>query len=336
MAEIGGGRYYNGANLDEIPEIFVEETLTVARSLAQEGTFFPIVGARTPATEDLEASPPLGGFVLTKIKPTATQALLIAEQDPLLATWQRGLGRVTAWTADATARWSADWIVWDRYVDFWGAVVNEVVPPGRESPPVVEARSGELAISYTLEDAPLTATASATVRSPNGTVTVVPMARTGESEFSGVADAGVLGAYWVAVSVFEQGETVASGSSGAVSAYSDEFAFRDPDTTLAADLAEATAGRVDPDAAAVFDPAAFLGRAVTPIWQWLAAAALVLFFADVVFRRLVMFRDVGVEYAAVDDRSARSQRAEFVDDPAEPVPPTGETLGRLLDRRRRT
>lgn len=336
MAEIGGGRYYNGANLDEIPEIFVEETLTVARSLAQEGTFFPIKGTPVPATENLETAPPLGGFVLTKIKPTATQGLLIAEQDPLLATWQRGLGRVTAWTADATARWAADWIVWDRYVDFWGSVVGDVVPPGRESPPVVDVRGGSLGVSYTVEDVPLTATASATVRSPNGEVSVVPLARTAENEFSGQVDAGVLGAYWVAVSVFDDGAMIASGSSGAVSSYSDEFAFREPDPTLAADLAELSGGRVDPDAASVFDPAAVLGRAITPIWRWLAMAALALFLIDVTLRRLVIFQDAGAEYAA-DPGGPRRRRAEFVEDDAaaEPAGPSTETLGRLLDRRRR-
>ena len=45
MAELGGGRYYAGDNLEEIPEIFVQETLTVARNLATEGTFFPVLGA---------------------------------------------------------------------------------------------------------------------------------------------------------------------------------------------------------------------------------------------------------------------------------------------------
>ncbi|MDH3499360.1 MAG: VWA domain-containing protein [Acidimicrobiia bacterium] len=335
MAEVGGGRYYAGENLDEIPEIFVEETLQVARSLAQEGTFVPALGASSPVTEDLTATPPLGGFVLTKSKPTARVPLVIAEQDPLYATWQRGLGRVSAWTADATARWAADWIVWDGFVDFWGTLVEDVVPPGRDTPPSIEVRGAELAITYTAPDAPGSAAASATVRAPDGDTTTVPLVRGSDGTFAGTAPAGVLGAYWVSVAVEDGGSLIASGSSGAVSAYSDEFAFRSADPTLAMEMADISGGRVDPAPGGAFDQALELGRTERGIWPWLAGLAMLLFLADVALRRLVVFADdADVEGAAGPD-TARTRRVEFVPD-REPEPDPGSaTLGRLLDRRRR-
>src|SRR5690606_37153709 len=39
MADVGGGRFYPGADLASVPEIFVEETLTAARGLINEGSF---------------------------------------------------------------------------------------------------------------------------------------------------------------------------------------------------------------------------------------------------------------------------------------------------------
>ena len=329
MAELGGGRYYEGRDLQAIPEIFVEETLTVARSLAQEGSFTPILGNRSQVTAELEATPPLYGYVLTRPKTTAQLPLLIGEEDPLLASWQRGLGRVTAWTSDATARWSADWLPWDGYVEFWGKVVGDVLPAGRETPPDVEVSGGLLSIGYEVGDVPLDAAAVATVRSPDGDVQMVPLRRTSGSEFTGLVRVSDSGAYWVAVSVENAGTTLASGSSGAVSSYAEEFSFRDPDERLGSDIAALTGGRVNPDAAAVFDPAPVTGKARRVIWPWLAGAALLLFMTDVTLRRLVLT-------GAVTRRSV--QRAgEPEEEAPEPVEPLveRETVGRLLQRKRK-
>ena len=331
MAQLGGGRYYEGRDLAAIPEIFVEETLTVARSLAQEGAFTPILGSWSQVTAELEATPPLYGYVLTRPKATAQLPLLIGEEDPLLATWQRGLGRVSAWTSDATARWSADWLPWDGYVEFWGGVIGDVVPAGRETPPDVEVSGGLLSIAYEAGDVPLDAAAVATVRSPNGEVRLVPLRRTSGSEFTGQVRVSESGAYWVAVAVEDAGATVASGSSGAVSSFAEEFAFREPDQPMMSDIAALTGGRFDPAMASVFDAAPVTGKARRVVWPWLAGAALLLFMTDVALRRLVLA-------GAVTSRSARragEQPIEAEEAPSLPIAEK-ETLERLLQRKRKT
>jgi len=334
MAQLGGGRYYEGRDLGAIPEIFVEETLTVARSLAQEGAFVPILGSWSQMTAGLEATPPLYGYVLTRPKATAQLPLLIGEEDPLLASWQRGLGRVSAWTSDATARWSADWLPWEGYVAFWGGLVGEVLPVGRETPPDVEVSGGLLTVEYDAGDVPLDAAAVATVRSPDGDVQLVPLRRTSSTEFSGQVRVSDSGAYWVAVAVEDAGVTVASGSSGAVSSYAEEFAFREPDEPLMSDIASLTGGRISPAMASVFDAAPVTGKARRVVWPWLAAAALLLFMADVTLRRLVLA-------GAVTGRSARKAGEQPVEDEEPPELHPGplaeqETLGRLLQRKRKT
>jgi Mg-chelatase subunit ChlD len=332
MAQLGGGRYYAGADLSEVPEIFVEETLTVARALAQEGTFVPMLGTPSQVTHALEATPPLRGYVLVRAKDTAALPMLIGEEDPLLATWQRGLGRVSAWTSDATSRWLADWITWDGYVDFWGRVVSDVLPGGRETPPQVAISGGELMISFEAGDVPLDAAGVATVRSPDGNVRVIPLQRTSGSEFAGTASVSEAGAYWVAVSVDDTGQTLMSGSSGAVSSYSDEFAFREPDPGFADALAATTGGRVDPEPSAAFDRAPVTGKTHQSIWPWLAGLGLLLFLADVTLRRLVLT-------GAVTARSARRAGEEpLVDelDEAQPPAPPSETMSRLLERKRKS
>jgi hypothetical protein len=342
MAELGGGRFYPGTDLESIPEIFVEETLTVARNLATEGTFFPVLRSPSPVTEDLTSSPPLLGYVLTKAKGSASIVMEIGQGDPLLATWQRGLGRATAWTSDATARWLSQWIEWEGYVDFWGAVVRDVLPAGRENPPAVFVSEGSLQVSLDLPGAELDATATARVRTPSGEVVVVPMSRTDADSFGAAVPLAESGAYWVAVTVANPDGSQITSSSGAVSAYEEEFAFREPDPTLGSDIVELTAGRLNPEPAAVFDAAPVRGRAEVSIWPWLVVAALSLFLVDVALRRLVL--SVGDADAWKEGlttaRTREKRRIEKKIEEAEsagappPVLSESETLERLMRRKR--
>ena len=108
---------------------------------------------------------------------------------------------------------------------------------------------------------PLDAVAVAHVRDASGQVTAVPMQRVTEDRFEVSVPMPETGAYWVAVRVESPDGLVASGSSGVVASYPDEFAFRPPDPTLGADLAERTGGRVDPEPDVVYEAAPLRGDA---------------------------------------------------------------------------
>jgi uncharacterized membrane protein len=342
MAELGGGRYYPGTDLESVPEVFVEETLIVARNLATEGSFFPILASPSPITAELQSSPPLLGYVLTKAKGSAAVLLEVGQGDPLLATWQRGLGRATAWTSDATARWSSQWVDWEGYVDFWGRVVRDLLPAGREVPPEVFVDRGELRVRLDLPSAEVDSNATARVRLPSGETTVLPMQRVSGTIFEASMRATSPGAYWVGVTVDNPDGSMLTTSSGAVSSYQEEFAFRDPDPTLGADIAAITGGRAGPFPEQVLDPAPVRGRAEVPVWPWLAGAALALFLIDVGLRRLVFTAgDVDAWKEGFTSRRTRERRRiEQVREEAAtagappPVVSDSETLQRLMRRKR--
>ncbi|MGH8928109.1 MAG: VWA domain-containing protein [Acidimicrobiia bacterium] len=342
MAELGGGRFYPGTDLESVPDVFVEETLTVARNLATEGSFFPVLGSPSPITQDMTSSPPLLGYVLTKAKGSASVVLEIGQGDPLLATWQRGLGRATAWTSDATSRWLSQWVDWDGFVDFWGAAVRDVLPPGRENPPAAHVSGGSLQVDFDLPGAELDATATARVRAPDGGVAVVQMSRTDADSFSASVPLGESGAYWVAVTVTNPDGSQITTSSGAVSAYEEEFAFREPDPTLAGDIVELTSGRLNPDPSSVFDPAPVRGRAEVSIWPWLVVVGLGLFLTDVALRRLVLSKGdaeawrEGLTTARAKERRRIERKLAAAEASGEPPPllSDSETLDRLMRRKR--
>jgi hypothetical protein len=176
------------------------------------------------------------------------------------------------------------------------------------------------------------------------------MQRTAEGRFETTVPVAAEGAYWVAVRVEGPDGLLASGSSGVVASYADEFAFRDPDVALAAALADGTGGRVDPAPDAVYEAAPLRGNAESPLWPWLVAAALVLFLLDVALRRLVFAReDLTVWRQAVTPQkktpvaaieTPRPPTSERPDTPVPPTPPREvhpeeETLSTLLRRKRR-
>jgi hypothetical protein len=337
MAEVGGGRYYAGTDLTSVPDIFVEETLTVARNLINEGSFLPTVVGRSEVTETLTESPPLLGYVLTKSKGSAQVLLEIGQSDPLLATWQRGLGRVAAWTSDATSRWSSGWVGWDGYVEFWGGVLRDVLPTGRDTPPDVWVDGSEIHVAVFDDGLADDSAAVARIRNPDGSITTEPLTRATGSSFEGTFPAGAPGAYWVAVTLTDPNGGMKTVSSGTVSSYEPEFAFREPDPTLAADISESTGGRIDPDPSAMWDPAPLRGTAARPLLPWLLTLALVAFLADVALRRLSF---TPAESSVPSPPRPRRQRGP-IDRPeptAERPAPTvsdSETIQRLMRRKQR-
>jgi hypothetical protein len=293
-------------------------------------------------TADLTSAPPLRGYVLTKAKGTASVPLEIGQADPLLATWQRGLGRATVWTSDATARWSTQWVDWEGYVDFWGRLVRDVLPAGRETPPAVWVEGGRLNVEFEVAEAEVDATATARIRFPDGEVAMVPMDRVSGDRFAASIPVGATGAYWVAVTVENpDGSQITSGS-GAVSSYEEEFAFREPDPGLGSDLASITGGQLDPLPGRVFDLAPVIGKADVGLWPLLAGIALALFLVDVALRRLVLTAGDAEAWkeGLTSGRTREKRRIEKKIEEAAaaggppPVLSESETLERLMRRKR--
>jgi len=124
IAAVGGGRYHFAADPSSIPSIFTEETTLASRSYLVEESFYPLLGSSSPILSGITALPPLHGYVATSPKPAARNVLLSPQGDPILASWQYGLGRAVAFTSDATGRWARDWLGWTGYAAFWPQAVR--------------------------------------------------------------------------------------------------------------------------------------------------------------------------------------------------------------------
>ena len=122
IAKLGNGRIQFAGEAEEIPQMFAQETMTVARkSFVDE----PVA---TQATGDwVEISPQsldwlaeVDGYNLSYARPEATVSLIGKDEyaAPLVATMRRGIGRAAAVTFPLGGEFSAKARQWPGFADF--------------------------------------------------------------------------------------------------------------------------------------------------------------------------------------------------------------------------
>ncbi len=131
MSEKTGGRFYHVEDATMLPQLLVRDTRQTLRQQDQEDEgpkdIVPQVGVRGQILRGLSDFPALDEYMLTKPKKRANVQLYTdvhGEQDPLLATWQYGLGKVVVVPFDPSGAGSGDWIRWERFGKFWSQAVR--------------------------------------------------------------------------------------------------------------------------------------------------------------------------------------------------------------------
>ena len=175
------------------------------------------------------------------------------DQDPLLATWQYGLGKVVVVTFDPSGAGSSDWIRWEGYGKFWSQAVRWAI---RDETPWDYRLSVQLRGDRTVlraESFDNDEEGILQVRAPRGAqtdeLTLMPVApRVYEAVLSGKRQ----GSFPVTVLKRKGGKIVnqkneivmASQSLGDSLA---EYRQQHPNRDLLRELAEGTGGKIDPD-----------------------------------------------------------------------------------------
>ena len=302
MAEAGAGNYYRVGDVEQIPLIFAQETVLASRSYIVEKSFTPLVTGSSAIIDGISSFPPLRGYVAATPKVAAQRILSGPEpyEDPILAAWQYGLGRVVAWTADASARWANEWVDWDDFPRFWGQAVawsinaganknleTRVVTGGSRARIVVDARDDEGGFLDGL-------VLNSAVLNPTGASLRLPMQQTAPGRYESSFAPQNEGAYFLTINGASQSEAGAANLTdlhGWVMSYSPEYIPRPHDERLLAEIAEITDGRNLAEAPeAVFAHDLSAEMAATDIWQRLVLLALLLLPLDIAVRRLIITR----------------------------------------------
>lgn len=308
LAQQGGGRAYAANEFDNLPKIFTKETYLVSGSYVQNRTFTPVITEQSALT-DFEGFPQLSGYLAATEKSLATVSLMSDREDPILAWWQYGAGRVVAFMADSRGAWTSEFLQWDQAAAFYGGMAAFTLPgEEREGQLTTERQGDALRIVYTApEDAQTGLSTSVTALLPDGTQTQLALQESAPGVYEGEIAAAQLGAYALRVEQRDaSGELQRVMEGGAVNGYSGEYDLRsqNAESTLPY-LSALTGGRVITDSAEMLKATNAVVRARRDLTQPLLWALMVLLLCDIALRRLSW--DVALERYLNARRAARQQ-----------------------------
>jgi uncharacterized membrane protein len=327
LAFAGGGRYYPAEDMADVPQIFVQETITTVGNYIVERPFVPIAIGESPILSGLGGLPRLYGYNGSTIKDSARTVLETDDDQPLLATWQYGLGRSAAWLSDARGQWAADWLAWEGFPRFTSQMLGAVLPVrgGQESSVEVVVSGGETTVRLTSAPGQESMAVSATVIGSDGTKRELPLPQVGPSSYLGRVESPAPGTYLVQISGALADRVLIQETVGMVVPYSSEYRGAQANPALLDELAALTGGGLLPDAAAAFAPVAARVTRAQEIGLPLLLIALCLLPLDIALRRLMLRRG---DFAAA---RARAQSGRTGAAAAQPDP----TLSRLQEAKRR-
>ncbi|MDZ4742626.1 MAG: VWA domain-containing protein [Verrucomicrobiota bacterium] len=122
IAKLGNGRIFFNANASELPALFAQETVAVARStfIDEPTSTGPTAGWLEISARPIDWMHDVDGYNLSYLRADATSALNTKDEytAPLVAFWQRGLGRSAAVSFPLGGDFSTRVRAWPAYGDF--------------------------------------------------------------------------------------------------------------------------------------------------------------------------------------------------------------------------
>lgn len=122
IADLGDGTTHVSEDFRALPGILSQEAMLLSTSPVKEEPMRPRwTDAERPTFLDGWPNEPpiLQGLVETTAKPDATMHLVGPEDEPVLASWRYGLGRVVAFPSQAVGPWSAGWQAREAFPSWW-------------------------------------------------------------------------------------------------------------------------------------------------------------------------------------------------------------------------
>ena len=307
IAAWGKGRFYRADDPAAVPQVLLKETQQAARRAIIDEPFTPAIVGNNPLLTGLGPLPGLNGYVATTPKPAAQMVLVSSEDDPVLAAWQYGLGRVVAWTSDALGLWTTHWLQWNEAARWWANLVTWTLPTPNSALTIngtVTGGTGQLTV--TLPQGTVTNASGQQVQArillPDLSQETVTLQPTAPGQWQGNFPALQVGSYLLQVtwhsSTSSSQNSQLTSVTGLVVPYSPEFSTQGTDRRFLTLLAQSGGGsllNVNNPASAFTQKLAPVSSAVPIIFLLLILAALLL-PVDVGLRRLSSLEFLSVGY----------------------------------------
>jgi uncharacterized membrane protein len=317
LSKIGGGRFYLIDDATKLPAVFTQETILASKGAIKEDPFKAGPGSPMPATRgiDLATSPLLGGYVVTVPKNRATVGLVAQEGDPLMATWQVGIGHASAFMSDFKDKWGKNWLTWPDAVKMFGQLGRDTARKADDPRVRLESDSagGTMHVRADVvgDDgrAQTFRRLSVHVAGPDGFSRDLTLEAVGAGRYASDIPLSRPGTYVATAKDEISGDAIAT--TGTVLTAGEELRPTGSDRALLSRIASMTGGKVRDTLAGAFDDRAARRFAYTPIGSALALCAALAMLLGVASRRLGSpeFARAAAERALVWRKESREAKA---------------------------
>ena len=256
LANNGNGRYYFTDEFTDLPEIFAKETILAGKEFINNRTFYPEQQDASAILSGIDAVTELDGYISTTAKARADKVLISDKEEPILATWQYGLGRTVAWTPDVHGQWTEKWLASDSGVKILRNAVSWMMKNNAMTDMTLTAEAGEedSVLRLTMPFSEEVSQVQVTVVSSDNETETIQMQSTAPGIYEGVFSSAKEGAYLTAVQVAEKDGTTTNANTGFYLSYPKEYDMttRENGSQLLQQIAESTGGRVLTSGSEVF------------------------------------------------------------------------------------
>lgn len=289
LASSGNGRFYLTKDGLSIPRIFAKEAFLATRTYLNNMTFTPEITSYHSILSSVydEGLPPLHGYVGTSPKDAATVLLTSPVKDPILVSWQYGLGKTVAWTSDLSGQWSRDYNAWGHNHILWQNIIHYTIENYSREPIELESalKDGEVEVTLTTsgEDDQLLDT-SVQVQTPSNKNITLNLEPVRKGVYRGRFLPEEIGSYMLKGVQKDEEQVLATGLGGITVPYSEEYKVAK--ATTFKHFVDQVGGAYIQRAEDVFAPLDHPVKSKKSVVNGLLIMAIIIWMVDIAMRRL--------------------------------------------------
>lgn len=226
LAEECNGRYYFSDSSSDVPKIFAEEVYLSGTAYYKNGDF-SLYTSNSNLVSGLyeDGISNITGYIATSTKSGAREVITTSEDEPLLSSWQYGLGHSIAWMTNASGDWNASLASQQDYLEMWKRMLdytsmdNEL---GKDAVSVYKRR-GKIEISYSASEYSEDTSVLGVCTSPSGVTEELALEPSDPGNYTASFEPKEMGVYIINIRRKEGEDTVASTTALETLEFSDEY-----------------------------------------------------------------------------------------------------------------
>ena len=315
LANQGSGRYYHTDKYTDIPRIFAREVLLSAGTYIINEEFTPSISSNSEILSGIntkEGIPDLKGYIGTSIKENATEILTSNHHEPILASYRYGIGKTVSWTSDINGQWSSDYLTWNKGAQLIKNAIYWTIPELSDEGKLSISQEGNEALIEFYSDSNLEGSKiKAIYNSESGSNGEIELIEEEPGKYTGKVKLDEIGFYNFNVREEKDGEIINNYTGAFSLQYSDEYKFnknKDKVKTLVSEVD----GKFINNSKDVFKGELKEAYKKINLSNIFLIFALVLFFLDIVYRRLNL--DFSKYFKKVKNSSQNNKKEKSKDE----------------------